>query len=142
MRAVIDNNLLVSYLITHRPPIAEIIDVHLARGNFDLVIADSQLDELDRVLQYPHIQKYYDEAERLQFIALLASTAEVIEIPGEVPKISRDPADDWIIAGAVAGNADVILSGDRDLLDLRQVGRIMILTARQFLDYLKNLEGS
>ena len=41
MRAVVDTNLLVSYLISHRPPIAKVIDVHLARGGFTLLSAGS-----------------------------------------------------------------------------------------------------
>ena len=55
-----------------------------------------------------------------------------------IPSISRDPDDDRVIACAVAGRADVIVSGDNDLLDLEQVGGIPILTAAQFLARLES----
>ena len=44
-----------------------------------------------------------------------------------------DPDDDWVIACAVVGEADVIVSGDRDLLALERVGEIPALSAAQFL---------
>jgi uncharacterized protein len=59
--------------------------------------------------------------------------SEVIELPKAIPRICRDPDDDWVVACAVMGRAEAIVSGDHDLLDLQQVGKIPILTARQFL---------
>jgi len=139
MRAVMDTNLLVSYLIAHRPPIAEIVDVHLARGDFTLLTAPVLLEELDHVLQYPRLHRYYDAETRVRFVALVAALSEIVDLPDEAPpRICRDPADDWVIACAYAGNADLIVSGDRDLLDLRRVGRIPILSARQFLERIQH----
>ncbi len=137
MRAVLDTNLLVSYLITHRPPIAEIMDVHLAHGDFTPLTAPVLLEELDRVLQYPRLHRFYDAESRIRFVALIAALSEAVALPDEIPAISRDPSDDWVIACAIAGCADVIVSGDRDLLDLTSVGDIPILSARQFLAQLK-----
>jgi putative PIN family toxin of toxin-antitoxin system len=115
MRVVIDTNLLVSYLIAHRPPLAEIIDVYLARGDFTLLTAPVLLEELDRVLQYPRLHRYYDAETRVRFVALVAALSEVVDLPDEILHISRD----------------------RDLLDLTSVGDIPILSARQFLDRLR-----
>jgi putative PIN family toxin of toxin-antitoxin system len=137
IRAVVDTNLLVSYLISHRPPISELIEVHLAQGHWVLVTAPELLEELDRVLQYPRLQRYYTQDERVRFVALVAALGELVELPRAVPRICRDPEDDWVIACAVAGDADVIVSGDQDLLDLKQVGSIPILSARQFLESLQ-----
>ena len=137
MRAVVDTNLLVSYLITHRSPIAELIDTHLAHGDFVLLTSHVMLEELDRVLQYPRLHRYYDAQARIRFVALVASLSEIVDLPHEVPHICRDPDDDWVIACAVAGDADVIVTGDRDLLGLIQVSRIPILSARQFRELLR-----
>ncbi len=137
MRVVLDTNLLVSYLIAHRPPLAEIIDVYLAHGDFTSLTAPVLLEELDRVLQYPRLHRYYDAETRTRFVALVAALSEVVDLPDKVPPISRDPSDDWVIACAIAGCADAIVSGDRDLLDLVSVGDIPILSARQFLTRLK-----
>ena len=141
IRVVFDTNLLVSYLLTHRPPIATLIDHLLAREDFVLITAPVLLDELDRVLCYAKLQRYYTEAERRRFVALLLVLSEVADPPESIPRICRDPADDQVIACAVAGGVDAIVSGDRDLLALKQVGKIPILSAKQFLDLLGHAEG-
>jgi uncharacterized protein len=138
-RAVLDTNLLVSCLLVHRPPIATLIDAHLAAGHFTLLTALALLQELDRVLRYPPLERYYDNTTRDRFVALVAALSQVIELPDEIPPICRDPNDDRVIACAVVGRANVIVSGDKDLLHLERVGVIPILTATEFLAQLEGI---
>jgi uncharacterized protein len=133
MRAVCDTNVLVSYLLTHRPPIATLIDRYLAEEAFTLVTSPALLAELERVLSYPRLAVLIDAHTRRRFVALIAALSELVDPPEEVPTISRDPDDDQVIACAVVGSADVIVSGDRDLLSLGRVGEIPILTPAAFL---------
>jgi len=56
--------------------------------------------------------------------------------PTEAVEIVRDPDDNRLIEAAQAGQADVIVSGDQDLLTLVHVGQISILTPREFLESL------
>jgi len=136
-RAVFDTNLLVSYLLVHRPPIAALIDTHLAQERFTLITAPAPLEELARVLRYPRVQRYYDSATRDRFVALIAALSEVVELPADdIPTISCDTDDDRVIACAVVGRADVIVSGDKDLLALERVGDVPILTAAELLERL------
>lgn len=137
IRAVLDTNLLVSYLLTHRPPIATLIDGFLAKDLFVMVTAPELLAELDRVLTYPKLQCYYTDEERTRFVALVLALSEVVDLPETIPPICRDPDDDRLIACAVVGEADIIVSGDDDLLTLKRVGHIPILTAVQFLEMLE-----
>jgi putative PIN family toxin of toxin-antitoxin system len=137
IRAVLDTNLLVSYLLTHRPPIATLIDVFLTKDVFVMVTAPELLAEVDRVLTYPKLQRYYTDEERTRFVALVMALSEVVDLPESIPRICRDPDDDRVIACAVVGEADVIVSGDHDLLALERVGGIPILTAVQFLEMLE-----
>lgn len=138
LRAVFDTNLLISYLLTHRPPIATLIDEYVAREEILLVTAPELLEELHRVLGYPRLQRYYTEEERTRFVALVMVLSEVVELPANIPTICRDPDDDRVIACAVAGQADVIVSGDQDLLVLAQVGEIPILTPAALLAQLQD----
>ena len=137
MRVVVDTNLPVSYLLVHRPPIATLIDLHLAREDLILVTAPVLLEEIDRVLQYPRLSRYFSDEARGRFVALIAALSEIVELPEAVPRLCRDPDDDWVIACAVAGRVDAIVSGDQDLLALGQAGRIPILTAAQCLARLE-----
>jgi putative PIN family toxin of toxin-antitoxin system len=137
IRAVLDTNLLVSYLLTHRPPIATLLDDFVAGDEVILVTCAELLAELDRVLTYPKLQRYYTNKERTRFVALVMALSEVVDLPDALPRICRDPDDDQLIACAAVGEADVIVSGDEDVLALEQVGGIPILTAAQFLDMLE-----
>ncbi len=134
MRVILDPNLLVSYLLTYRGPIARILDVYLTRQDFTLLVCPQLLEELDRVLHYPKFQRYFNDDTRLRFVALIASLSELVDVPDEVPRVVRDPQDDYLIACALAGTADFIVSGDKDLLDLQTVGKIQVVTARVFAD--------
>ena len=136
MRVVIDTNLLVTYLISHRDPMATIIDDHLAQGDFAMLSSPELLAELDRALSYPRLQKFYDKDTCLRFVALIAQLAEMQNLPDEIPAISRDPDDDKFIACAIAGRADFLVSGDQDLLTLERVGDVRIITARELLEIL------
>ncbi len=140
IRAVFDTNILVSYLLTHRPPIATLIDHYLAGGYVVSVTASALLEELDRVLQYPRLQRYYAEEERRRFVALWMALSDVMELPEAIPQICRHPDDDRVIACAVVGGADVIVSGDDDLLTLEHVGHIPILSAADLLTCMERRE--
>jgi putative PIN family toxin of toxin-antitoxin system len=134
MRVLIDPNLLVSYLLTHRGPIAQILDVHLAREDFTFLVCPQLLEELNRVLQYSKFQRYFNNETRLRFIALIAALGELVDVPDELPRVVRDPKDDYLIACALTGEADFIISGDKDVLDLNMIGRIQIISARYFVN--------
>ena len=136
VRAVLDTNILVSALLTPKGEAAAILR-DLPR--FTLCLSDEILVEVEGVLARDRIRRRYplrDEdvagyLERLRQVAVLALPQEA------VTGVSRDPDDDRVIACAVVGRADVIVSGDKDLLTLKQVGRIPILTATEFLGRLR-----
>jgi uncharacterized protein len=136
MRVVLDTNFWISYLISHHPPIAEVIDIHLAQGAFMAVTSVVLLKELEKVLQYPKLQRYYRVETGNRFLALVAALSEVVDVPEKIPAICRHPADAWVIATAVAGNAGLIVSGNRHLLELEQVGKIILMSPRQFSEHL------
>lgn len=136
MRVVFDTNLFVSYLLRHSHPIATLIDVHFVNGDFVLLTAVPLLQELERVLGYPKLQKYYTEEEKKRFLALISAVSKIVDLPERIPRICRDPDDDWVIACGVVGAADLIVSGDSDLLELQKVGKINILSPGQFWEFL------
>jgi len=136
LRAVFDTNVLISYLLTHRPPIATLIDVYVAQEEIVPVTAPELLEELNRVLRYPRLQRYYTDEQRTHVVALLMALSEMVELPERIPRICRDPDDDRVIACAIVGNADVIVSGDDDLLALEHVGEIPILSPSKTLERL------
>ena len=99
------------------------------------------MTEIRATLDYPRIRRKYpltdEQVERL--ITLLEQDALVVsgkvDTEGAVPD---DPDDDMVLACAVDGMADLIVSGDRHLLDLGEYRDIPIITAREFLDRLRS----
>ena len=130
-RAVLDTNTIVSGIGWGGTPGA-VLDAALA-GHFEIVTSPALLDELRRVLDYPKLQAVIGDADEL--IKLLALAAIVVT-PTEAVEIVRDPDDNRLIEAAQAGQADVIVSGDQDLITLVHVGQINILTPREFLESL------
>lgn len=141
MRIVLDTNNLISSLIQSRGPSALLIDAWLDDG-FELVSAWEQLDELKDVLSRERIRKRVSEAERTELCNLLAREA-ILEKPVEGVQLSSDPKDNFIIGIAIAGRADLIVTGDKhDLLSLGQAAGIPIVTARQALERLAQQSGA
>jgi len=129
IRAVIDT--VMSGVGWGGPPGA-VLDAALD-GRFELITSPDLLDELRRVLSYPKLQAVVGDAgELIKFLALAA----IVVTPTEPVTISRDPDDDRLIEAALEADADVIVSGDQDLLTLGRIGQTQVLTPREFLDAL------
>lgn len=120
LRVVLDTNVFVSSLLVASGQPAQVVDAWRKRA-FDLVISPAMLVELQQTLSYEHIRRRYAVTDQKveQLLRLLRRRG--IIVPGEVEisgVIPKDPDDEVILACAVEGSADVIVSGDRHLLDL------------------------
>ena len=132
MRLVIDTNILVSALLAATSLPARIIVLWRA-GRFDLLTAAEQLDELMRVTRYPKIRERLAPAIAGRLVNDLRALAIMVDkLP--VVNASPDPDDNYLLALAVAGRADFLVTGDkRDLLGLAVYQGTKILTVRDFL---------
>ena len=133
MKVVLDTNVLVSGLISHGSPPGDLIEAWKS-GRFGLVTSTAQLLEFRRVLGYERPQKFihWDQAQSL--VETIVAVAEVIDQDLPDVAFSSDPADNQIIATAIVGEADLLVSGDKsDLVALSEVEGIPILTPRQAL---------
>jgi putative PIN family toxin of toxin-antitoxin system len=129
VRIVLDTNVALSALLWGGPP-RRVLEAARAQPGVQLYTSPALLEELADVLTRPSPTK------RLALIGktardVLADYAAAMEVvtPEAVPRVVRDPDDDQVIAAAVAAQADVIVSGDADLLDLREYQGIAIVTA-------------
>jgi len=129
MRLVLDTNVLVSAIVFGGPP-RDVFQTVMT-GAHRLVISPAILDELRRVLTGSKFR--YPASAAVHIDAELREIAEVVEPGTRLSVITADPEDNRVLECAVEGGADVIVSGDRDLLALGHYAGIPISRPREFL---------
>ena len=122
-RAVLDSTVLVSGVITPKCVAAEILD-RAVRGAFDLYLSEALIEETRGVLlERKHLRKRfrYSDQEVEEFCLLLRIFARTFaELPSV--RVSRDPADDMVVASALKAKAQYLVTRDKDLLSISHEG--------------------
>ena len=131
-RFVVDTNTLVSRLLLSGSIPAQAVQKAIRSG--DLLFSSETLTELNEVLRRPKFDRYLGPKDRDQFMHLLARLAIIVQVTHPVQGC-RDPKDDKFLEVAFNGRADVLISGDADLLELNPFRGIPILSRREFLSY-------
>ena len=141
LKALLDTNQLVSSLLAPHGLQRRLIDEWRARA-FVILVVPGQVEEVGEVLVRPKITKKYriTPGNRQAFLGLLR--AEAVLLPHEAaPGICRDRDDDYLLGCASSGGADYLVTGDDDLLAVRQYGDVVIVDARTFLAVLSMQQG-
>lgn len=139
IRAVLDTNTFISAVINIESSVAQEIYQNAKQKRFLLVISPPILTEVDNVLHRPNVIKVHKHSlqELTEVIKEIADVSYIVQGKTEI-KTVRDPDDDKIIATAVEGNADYIVSRDKDLLDLQEYQGIKIITPEEFMKILRS----
>jgi putative PIN family toxin of toxin-antitoxin system len=129
VRLVLDTNVLLAAVLADglcRDLVRKRIKPH------DLFVSQALLDELAGQLR----EKFGQDAGEVPLLAAYQDRAALISAPPLPDPVCRDPDDDVVLSTAIAARADLIITGDQDLLVLGQYGGIRILSPRQFLEWL------
>lgn len=97
------------------------------------IVSPTLLAELRGVLRREKFRAWLDHEQAAAFVIELERLAEPHDDPAEIPPVSIDPDDDYLVALARAADADALVSGDADITDLT-LGPLAVLTPRQLLD--------
>lgn len=139
LRVVADSNVLVSAAIARSPQAPSVLTLDAALdGRAELVTSPLLLREITSVLARQRLRKYVSADEATRFVAdLAAQTTLLVDSPGPHPTVCRDPRDDYLVALAEASGAEVIITGDLDLLviDPGELA-VEVITPRQFVERL------
>lgn len=134
MRAVLDPNILIASLLSRSGAPGELVARGLA-GDFEIIVSEALIAELERALGYPKLLKRVSPEEAVDFVGALRRVATVVPDPSFVPPRSSEAGDDYLIALAEDARA-FLVSGDGDLLALSE--EIPVRTARAFLESLRS----
>ncbi len=128
IRAILDTNLWISYLISNRlGKIDELFD----RDDLVLLFSEDLLEEFIDVAGRPKFRPYFQNYDVEQLIGLFDEIGKFIEVTSEVD-ICRDPKDNFLLALAKDGEAEYLVTGDKDLLVIKKFGKTVILSYSEF----------
>jgi putative PIN family toxin of toxin-antitoxin system len=138
MRAVIDTNILVRAMLKPGGSVGPVVDF-LRDGRYVFLYSEATLNELIDVLGRPRMSQRYGitAAEVDALCALIILRGEPAR-PGQTITVCRDPKDNKFLEVAVAGKADVIVTGDQDLEVLHPFEGIPIIQPFSFLHLLRD----
>ena len=128
-RVIIDTNLWISFLITNN---LNILSELFLFERFQIIFSDELFNEFLDVARRPKFKKYFDEKSVQLLIQNISEKLEFIEVASAIT-ICRDLKDNFILALSIDGNADYIVTGDKDLLSLNGFKGKKIITINEFI---------
>lgn len=118
IRVVVDPGVFISALIGARGSAPDVIVRAFIDERIAVITSPQLLGELERVVLRPKFARYADERTRREFVERVRRHSIAAEDPTDPPAVTRDRDDDYLVALALAAEADALVSGDRDLLDV------------------------
>ncbi|MDP1841895.1 MAG: putative toxin-antitoxin system toxin component, PIN family [Sediminibacterium sp.] len=128
-RIIIDTNLWISYLLTRD---LSKIDELLKSNHATILFSQELLEEFLEVANRPKFKKYFSESDIKNLLANINDKAEFIKIKSII-NVCRDPKDNFLLSIAKDGKATHLITGDRDLLVLKKIGKTEIITIAEYL---------
>jgi uncharacterized protein len=128
-RVIVDTNLWISFLLTKDFPT---LDKLFADQSTTLLFSQELLDEFIEVARRPKFKKYFSLADLQDLLQELSLRAEFIDVTSSVTAC-RDPKDNFLLSLAVDGEASHLITGDKDLLDLKNFEETKIITIAAYI---------
>lgn len=132
-RIIIDTNLWISFLITKD---IKQLDRLIFSNRVRLLFSQELLDEFLAVASRPKFKRWFSPSEVALLLETIQAYADFVSAITTPVNVCRDTKDNFLLSLAVDGKADFLITGDKDLLDLRRYRRTAILTISDFLTYL------
>ncbi len=139
LRAVVDPGVLIAALLSPSGTPARLLKAW-RDGLFELIISPRLLDELGDALRRAKFRRYLTEHEAATYVNFLRAQAVVRFDPSDIPSVTPDPDDDYLVALARSATADCLVSGDKHLTSLPRI-RPPVVTPRQFLRIVTRSTG-
>jgi len=128
IRIILDTNLWISFLISNN---FDKLTQLLLSNRIKLLFSNELLEEFLNVVNMPKLRKYFSKTKLSSLMQQVNAHAEFVEVTSIVNDC-RDIKDNFLLALAIDGNADFLLTGDKDLLVLNPYRSTKILTLTEF----------
>lgn len=129
LRVIIDTNLWISFLLTRK---YTVIDDLLEKGTIDLIFSQELISEFLEVVSRPKLKKFFSKTDLELLLNIIAESAEFIPVTSTV-HVCRDKKDNFLLALAHDSSADYLITGDKDLLVIKQFEQTKIVNITEFM---------
>ena len=129
-RIIIDTNLWISFLLTKD---FKKLDRLFSNESLVLIFSRDLLEEFVAVAKRPKFKKYFNSSDLNDLLSEIHLRAEFIEVTSDVI-LCRDPKDDFLLSLSQDGNADYLITGDKDLIELGKIGKTTIITLTEYIE--------
>ena len=117
MKVILDCNIWISFLIGHQASLMQRI---LTDFRIDVLTCEELLNEIQEVSERPKIRSHVSDEELEEFFRIIYAFGKMLNITTNSEATIRDPKDLYLLSLAESTEADYIVSGDADLLELKQ----------------------
>lgn len=127
IKVIIDTNIFISFLIGKE---LDKLKHLLVSPDLVLITTEQLFLEIKMVTSRPKLQKYFNQVkvdELINFLRLISVNVSI----SEIKQICRDPKDDFLLALAETSVANFIITGDKDLLELKSIGQTRIISPKE-----------
>jgi len=128
MRIIVDANCWISSLLT--PTFHVRLEIVFG-VEYRPLCSEKLFRELDRAVSKPYPAQRINRAEYDKLVSRLRTSAELVDVRSVVD-VCRNPKDNFLLALAKDGNADYLITGDSDLLVLKEFGKTRIVKLNEF----------
>ena len=133
MKIILDCNIWISFLIGHQ---SRLIQRILTDMRFDVFVCDELIDEIHDVCSRPKIRNRINDEELDDFFRIIHAFCRMARIEQKTQSVIRDPKDLYLLSLAESIEADYIVSGDTDLLDLKRHKQTKMMKLTEFKNLL------
>lgn len=137
IRTVIDISVWMRYLIKPSSAVRELIEVRWLGDEVQAVTAPELIKELEEILARDYIRVLVQPEEGNALLNAIHRKADILPPLGTVPVCTRDRKDDKFVACALVGDAAYVVTLDKDILALRALGDVRMVTPVEFLTLLQ-----
>jgi len=133
-KIIVDSNIWISFLIGKN---LLGLQNYIDSQKIKIITCNEQLTELSEVFKKPKLKKYFTKDQISEFFELLDESSDCILISTK-SNICRDPKDNYLVSLALDSYANFLITGDKDLLDLKKIGHTIVLKYNDFDTFISN----
>jgi putative PIN family toxin of toxin-antitoxin system len=124
---ILDTNLWISFLITKD---YSFLDQFVVKGKVKLIFSEELFSEFISIAEGPKFKKYFSKSDITQLIQIIDKYGILIKVTSDI-NLCRDVKDNFLLNLALDSKADFLVTGDKDLLEIKSIQNTKILTVRE-----------